>query len=549
MKIGIVKLFITSFFVFTACTSSKMKQEVSDEIVLKIGNLEITKYEFEKNKRREYVPANKNYKSWVQEFIDKAYFIADAYNKRYDTISEIKKIINFNTMSFVADYKGPLWEKLEEPKLNFNNKDIKKAYEKRDKLFYIQYLKFPDRNIMLEFLQHDTLITTSERFKKYTSLVNFNSLVVYQDATYLYPFNELSFFKDEIYSIDKETIITPLYAAGNIYIIYIKAIEIINQQPFKKLKESILNDLKMTKTIQIIENKMNESLTKTNCTINYSAEDELFKELLQNRENRGISKILSDTLMTYTLNNVKTYFIISDFYDIYYKKVIIPNFNEKLGLHTYLREIVNSRYLYIEAEELGLTKEKKFILDKKNFTNNQIFYKYIENEIYRKTNISEKDIKSYYERNKENFIESEACIANLWIFNNENNAYLGWQHLKENQNNDKLQNNSDTSVLRGLVSFKTKCRIDNIQSKYPQDLIRAISGSRLFEISKPYQYKGQFVVFVKTKEIGKKIKLYNESGPEVKSILETQQAEELKKDRLTMLKKKYPVTINKLKPE
>lgn len=81
---------------------SHNKNIIDKSIVLKIGSLEITRYEFEKNKRQ-YLILNVTDSSalinpgklaaWKKNYIDKCIIISDAYNKGYDTIASIQNQI------------------------------------------------------------------------------------------------------------------------------------------------------------------------------------------------------------------------------------------------------------------------------------------------------------------------------------------------------------------------------------------------------------------------------------------------------------------------
>ena len=95
----LTRLIITAsgIFMFNNCSQKSTKDERSDEIVLKIGKLEITKYEFEKEKNL-IEHSNLNTKLWLNEYIDNAYLVADGYAKGYDTIEFINKIVDNRPM-------------------------------------------------------------------------------------------------------------------------------------------------------------------------------------------------------------------------------------------------------------------------------------------------------------------------------------------------------------------------------------------------------------------------------------------------------------------
>jgi hypothetical protein len=129
-----------------SCISHKEIPTIDDEIVLKIGSFEISRYEYEKNKERELENKTKvNTEGWLRTYVANSYFLADAYFNKYDTISAINKKVNYAAVTMLAQYKGYLWDKVEEPKISFSEKHLKRVYRKRNKLFDLEYFLFPDK--------------------------------------------------------------------------------------------------------------------------------------------------------------------------------------------------------------------------------------------------------------------------------------------------------------------------------------------------------------------------------------------------------------------
>jgi hypothetical protein len=76
------------------------KSDVSGSIILHIGKVTITEYELEKNlelfrsdltREKKRTPSDSDVINWINTFIDRTYFLADACDKGYDTAAEVTK--------------------------------------------------------------------------------------------------------------------------------------------------------------------------------------------------------------------------------------------------------------------------------------------------------------------------------------------------------------------------------------------------------------------------------------------------------------------------
>jgi len=133
--IDILKLFIIAMFLLgIVCCNTKENR--SDKIVLKIGKVVITKYEFEKSKNR-FEKSNpdadkQKLKKWIDEYIDDAYILADAYEKNYDTIESLNKTLNYEFNDKVAEVEGYVWNMVERPKFDITKAELKESYKMRN---------------------------------------------------------------------------------------------------------------------------------------------------------------------------------------------------------------------------------------------------------------------------------------------------------------------------------------------------------------------------------------------------------------------------------
>ncbi len=115
--------------------------EIENKIILKINDLEVSEYEFYKNLSKSSLPnldtktINRNDKEII-EYLRDYYFVCDALNLKYDTLSSFKKEI-FYTSGFMMTQKyGYLWKNNVSPIVD-NFKELNKnKLENRKRVFY-----------------------------------------------------------------------------------------------------------------------------------------------------------------------------------------------------------------------------------------------------------------------------------------------------------------------------------------------------------------------------------------------------------------------------
>ena len=541
-NIGII---IISIFVLFNCTSKNKTEEVSDEIVLKIGDVEITKYEFEKNKKRYYDPKS-NYQEWVNSFINNTYYLADAYNKKYDTITQINKTVEYMSLLMISQVGGYLWRKVEEPKLEFSKSEIIEMYKKRDKVFYFEYLVFPDKKTLTSLLHNDTIIKSESDFLVLANKCKFNNTIKYENRVFPYPFSELWQIKDILYNLKEGEISTPLYTDNGIYIIRLSKIETTKQHPFKKEKQKLVNMLRQQKSHQIIERKQKEVFQKANMVFNEKVIKSVLNSItLYNIERNSTISNPTDTLINYQLNNKYQYLLVKDFMHYYVNKPFMATIEDKESLNKALENYVDEQYMYAEAENLGITKEKRYVLDKKNFKNKLIQDYYNKKEFSCNFNITKHELHAYYNDKKESFTEATSCDANLFTFKDLNTAMNSYGYINTLLDQGDFSEFSDTSSLRGLLTYQEDVNIQRDSEMYPAELIQVIFNSPLYELNGPFELTNA-ILYIKTKQEGIRVKTIEEVKDEIKNRIRRDKEDKLKNEQLNKLKNKYSSSIKNL---
>jgi len=542
-----LNLLLFLLFLIISCVSEKNEPDIDNEVVLKIGSFEITKYEYEKNKERESEQPNYiSEEEWIKSYISNSFFLADAYYRKYDTISAINKIVEYASISMLGRYKGYLWNKVEEPKLVISKREIKQVYRKQNKLYDLEYFMFPNKIVLNSILNNDTCISSEADFNKLIAKCHTSS-VQYINAQLRYPFYELEPVKDQICSLKQGSIVRIPLKDGKILIAHLKSILEISQKTFSEEKENISFDLRRIKERQIIDDKQHYILNRANIVVNEKLADTILKEL-ENDLYLGLSKtLLSDTILRFTFNNETYALSVAEFFDYYRYNPFMYVITNIESLYEILRDIVIEKYLYIECVELGITRENKFLLDKRDYTNRLILKAYYRNNFYY-TKLSNRDLIDYYNTNKERFLQCKTCYVSVFTFKDKNTAYQSLGFLDKIVFQNGIIAPSDTSMM-GLLSYQPNTIVEMKNNMYPIELVRNIFNSKINTPVGPVLIKNQESVFIKTKEEGQEIQPYELAKEEIRKQLIAENMEILKANKLRELTSNYSITINKIQKE
>jgi peptidyl-prolyl cis-trans isomerase C len=553
MNLKKVTLLALIAMLFVNCTSKKQK-EVSDEIVLKIGSFEITKYEFEKSKT-EYENSKKNDKSlsinkWLKDYTDGAYLLADAYDKKFDTAISINKIAMYEFDSRLASQNGYVWNKIVAPTLTVSKSEIKNAYKKREQVYYLEILCFP----------YDSLWNNSKKLTTIKNEIEFQQLKteceIDKTATTFsmsecWPFRFPAPYNDQIYNSDIGGIIGPFYMLNSYYLIHITHKEKIRQRPFAKEKDEIEGLLWEAKINEVISNSQKNIYNKTNIVINETILNNLIDNLKKNNQNGqkrlNVNKDLYDNiLMTYSLNGSKKNYKASQFADYIQYSTLYGDYTDKSTIELHLRNHVVREYYYRVADSLGILKDKQYILDKKSFKNNLMEYYYYVNEFQKNILVDDQEILKYYEENKESFTDGKTVTVSFLTFKDKHSADENIGAIAQLISQDLFFKLKDTTLLKGLISYQPNIKIDFTNKDYPAEVISDIFSIPEKQVSMPYEFHGTYLMFFVTKREGVRVKELNEVKEAIRQILISRKMEDLKNKRIEELRNKYIITTNKL---
>jgi hypothetical protein len=219
--------------------------------------------------------------------------------------------------------------------------------------------------------------------------------------------------------------------------------------------------------------------------------------------------------------------------------------DSKQNLIRVLNGYVEENYLFAEAENLGVTNDPKYLLDRKFFKNRLIVNEYLNDNFYKRINITDAETKKYYEEKKQEFTEGKVCEVSLFYFKDNNAALDNYTYINSQLSVGNFSTFSDTSIIKGLELYKT-VKIDNQSNEFTKEIVRLIFDTKTNQLSIPIAYKSNYLLFIKTKEEGKRIKTYDEALNEITNKIRTSKIDLLRKDKIRELRKKFSIEINKI---
>ncbi len=537
-------------YIFLSSSCIENKNPVSSKIVISVDDVTITEYEFEKNQERfrdDYYnmtnrqPDSNEIKGWIQDFINRAYFLADAYKKGYDKKPEIVYGVESMAKIMVSQPKGFLEQMLIEKNIQPNDDEIVLAQSRSDKLYTIEYLKFENWDTAVYFLNGKYQLTNHDEFKNTIKRCKAYNNVIYNEEVVAWPFIGFWEYNEYIFTL-KEGDITPLlqFQDGS-YILYIKDIEISKAT---RNENEIIQSLRFYKEKKLKSAYYTEFFNSARITYYVKVINKFFDDIkamvpLHEFDTSYFNAILHENIFYCTLEGKEVNYMVSDLIAYYnylpFKQEIIRP--EQIG---YLIEsLVYNEYCYIKAAELGITSYPGFVLDKENYRKNLIYDYYKENELMKSIKISDNEINHWYNLNKAQYTQPVGINVSVLSFNNKQKAGNAFMMIEQNRNDT-----SGISNLKGLQYSDWNINIEYSHPVFPAITMQKLKYMEENQVSLPREIDNNYLIIIKNHDYGQTIPLLNEIKEEVIQEIKVQKLEKLKQERLPVLKTLYTSVDN-----
>jgi EpsD family peptidyl-prolyl cis-trans isomerase len=224
----------------------------------------------------------------------------------------------------------------------------------------------------------------------------------------------------------------------------------------------------------------------------------------------------------------------------------LPSFAQKIfegkeGKEKFLNELVKRELLYQEALKKGLDNNPEYKRKVEEFKKITLISQLLETEITSKAEVTDQDVKNYYEKHKEDFSPFLEARVSLIRVKTEDEANKIRERLVKGEDFAKIAKSS--SIDQG--SAKNGGDLGYLsRNQLTPELEAVVSKLNTGEISEPIKVQnGYDIVKITDKKLGKQIEF-----EKVKNLIKQHLASEKQKDAFDTyiedLKKSYKVEIN-----
>lgn len=225
----------------------------------------------------------------------------------------------------------------------------------------------------------------------------------------------------------------------------------------------------------------------------------------------------------------------------------LPNFAQKMfedssGKEKFVDELIKKELLYQEALKKGLDKDTKYLKRVEDFKKIALVGQLLEKEIESKAKVSDKDVKDYYEKHKEDFTTVSQIRASHILVKTEEEAKKILERLKKGENFAKIAKkisiDHGSAKNGGDLGFFSK---GQMVPEFEAAAVKLKPG----EISEPVKTQfGYHIIKVMDKKQGQIIE-FEKVKDFISQRLSAEKQKEVFDSYIEGLKKTYKVEINK----
>ena len=314
MKLVIYICFCVAFF---GCENTPKSKQFS----IVIGDVKVSYVEIEKEfvnycdqfKNTENTPLPKvKAETWLKEYMDKLYLLAEAYNLGYNNNDEIEKKADLMEKFVISAQYGEYAESFIYNNIKVTEEEIDYAVKKYPNCYEIERFEFRNRNEMKEQLGNDTIIDSVEEFNKVAE--DMKRKGYYFTTKVRYPFAYFPGLQTILDTLKENSISAPFIGHDgayfySVYVIYKKKLEDncqVNISDYE-LRESLKSEIKRYKENSLFYDKLKSFLNNSNYKIYEELTNELFSNYNQCNctnliSNEVIEGINEEVILEFTLN-------------------------------------------------------------------------------------------------------------------------------------------------------------------------------------------------------------------------------------------------------
>lgn len=528
-----------TILIWSCGNDSEVSGEATD-IIYKVGAFGATRYEVDQDFKN-FTKANHQVnerllESWRDVIRTKALFLADAYAKRYDTLSIIQKKLDFALKYKIAQEGGSLWKRNVAPKLTVSNSEVEDTFKKREYVLYADLLFFSDERLLQDLGKRFSGDAT--KFHELVKEFRGRAGVEFASLPLVYPFTQLASVNDEIYQMKVGDVLGPVSEPEGAYLILLTRKHKREPIPLKSDRQSIEQDLLSLKRKLAIDSKQ-DSIYRTSKVEFHSHNIEVLAHRLKDKSANSAVKDTS-LLMRYHMNGVRYSFRAQDYDEfIKYTPMLVGDVSAYQQIRDNLKDHLIRTYLYEEAKRLGILIDKTFLLEQQQYYHALLEQHYYTEEFDRKIEISEQALIDYYNENQKAFPADQIAWVTFIEFTNEHTAYNGFSYLQSTLANRSTPKLSDTTAVEGLVNIQGPERIDGTNMTWGEQNRKQFIDAQVNVPFGPIRHNNRvFLYYISKREI-ENVKEFSVVKERIRAKLKHVRMEALKAKKLDELKLKF----------
>ncbi len=217
-------------------------------------------------------------------------------------------------------------------------------------------------------------------------------------------------------------------------------------------------------------------------------------------------------------------------------------FEGKEGKERFLNELVKKELLYQEAVKQGLDKDAAYLDKVMDFKKVTLISQLLENEIEEKAQVTEEDVKNYYDEHKEDFSPFDQIRLSVIRVKTEDEANKILEELNKGEDFAKIAKESsiDTNSAKvgGDLGFLSR---DKISPEHEMAIARMMKG----DVSNPIRTEQGFDIIKVTDKKTSNVVEFEKVKDLISQHLSAEKQKEVFDSYIESLKKTYTVEINK----
>ncbi len=538
------------FLMLIILCSCSQDNNSDKSIIIKIGQLEITKYEYERNRTREMITNTKDSSilhdsekiaQWKKSYLDRCYIITDAYQKGYDTTTVIKNLIDYMGNYMMCIRYGYLWKATISPIVDKAMEITPEKIEKRKKLYYFDVISCNNLKNLLTATNGDTVISTKEEFLQLKSKSAQNGSFTSNYFSQQWPFIDFWNYKDYLFNM-KEGEVSQLLLQHNKYFYFY--LDHVEEVPVSQNDRKYLSDILQSGTEEELIKKTDSQRDVTCQPVLNQDNISVIASFIKN--GNTIFRFNEDIeLIKYKIDGVERKIGFNAFLQYYSNQPLRRKIENKETLTTAIKDYYMDDYLINEAKKLDLYNSDNFKLDQKTYQNNLLYEKYIVNEITNKLKIDSSEIVDYYEETLNQYSQPKIITAKLYVFKDGQSAVKSKNTILQLLKNNDVEKTGDTTSIKGLVKY-LHTDIDMESTNFSVDIKNMLLNTEVGKFSvTPIPYNGNYVLLFKVNEEGKSYIRLDELYGQLEYLIKSKKTKVEERNLVSQLKKKYKLEIDK----